>query len=48
MTKEELMKINEKLSIELVSSKDERREEILNEKLEIYRKLKEEDYEDLL
>ncbi|MDF2800811.1 MAG: hypothetical protein K0S61_714 [Anaerocolumna sp.] len=47
MTKEELMKINEKLSIELVTSKDERREEILNEKLEIYRKIKEKDYEEI-
>ena len=48
MTKEELMKINEKLSIELVSSKNERREEILKEKIEIFRKLEERDYEDSL
>jgi hypothetical protein len=45
MTKEELMKINEELSIELVTSKEERREEILREKLEIFRKLEERDYE---
>lgn len=43
MTKEELMKINEKLSIELVTSSEERREEIIKEKIEIYRKLKEKD-----
>lgn len=48
MTKEELLKINEKLSIELVSSKNERREEILKEKIEIFRKLEERDYEDSL
>ena len=46
MTKEELMKINEKLSIELVSSSEERREEIIKEKIEIYRKLKEIDFKE--
>lgn len=41
MTKEELLTRNKELSIELVTSTEERREEILREKLEIFRKVKE-------
>jgi hypothetical protein len=47
MTKEELLNKNKELSIELVTSKEERREEILREKLEIFRKLEERDYEEI-
>ncbi len=45
MTKEELLNRNKELSIELVTSTEEQREEILREKLEIFRKLEERDYE---
>jgi hypothetical protein len=47
MTKEELLNRNKELSIELVTSKEERREEILREKFEIFRKLEERDYEEV-
>jgi hypothetical protein len=47
MTKEELLNKNKELSIELVTSKEERREEIIEEKIEIFRKVKEIDYEEI-
>lgn len=46
MTKEELLTRNKELSIEIISSTEERREEILREKLEIFRKLKERDFKE--
>lgn len=48
MTKEELLNRNKELSIEIITSSDERREEIIKEKIEIFRKLKEENNEDSL